>query len=121
MVEHARFIDTDRGEWGQIQVYRGREASAMWRAELAVAVEGPQSPFGRPGWLKFMMEGLSPEEAVAALERAVIETLAQGGQLEERRKTKGRRLYDGFNYEAPPGLWLKELDRRRAAGPTPTP
>lgn len=91
-------------EWGTIDLYTlPRSKGTRWAAKLYVQIPNP-SDISTVGYLQFFCEGDSADEAVARLEQSVVETLAQGGELEERRhKPYGRRSYDltAFDMKAP--------------------
>jgi hypothetical protein len=88
-MRQPKFIEEPEVEgWGSINTHF---RAPVWMSTLTVRAEAG----GRTGYLQFSSEGDTPDEARARLEWAVVETLAQGGQLEERRRGPGRRGYDG--------------------------
>lgn len=87
--------------WGPIELTYLR--TKVWAAKFYVETPNPND-ISTTGYLQFYVQGDTPDEAIARLEKSVVETLAQGGELEERRhKPYGRRSYDltAFDMKAP--------------------
>jgi hypothetical protein len=90
----VRFIDQenkDWDEWGTLEVWK---SNRWWHAKAVVSANDPDTAVA--GYLIYSAEGDTVEEAIARVEKGLIETLAQGGQLEERRHGNGRRGYDNY-------------------------
>lgn len=110
------FVNDDVwNDWGRLDVWHSHTRG--WCAKAFVEATNPNDT-SRQGWLHYEIERCdTPEEAVARVEKALIETLAQGGQLEERRRDNGRRSYDlaksSIIYDTPDGRASGWLTRRR--------
>lgn len=97
-MSQVRFVDTDHWKDWEVIPTLVKTSSGQWHAGAFVPASDP-SDASVKGFLQLSSYGETPDEALAALERCLIETLAVGGQLEERRHLdrrngSGRRAND---------------------------